>query len=286
MTSPNLCEKALLVKLTSHKPTLFKRQEAQTEQLQQLSEDKAAAAYVKLFKFRTPVHDALAKHRDVVRLHHRLTLPYEDRGPRLLPNAQYLTYTQAMREAMDTVSQWFDQHRLHYPTYVGADCAARGWKVQPNEYPTIEQFEAALSHDIEFLPMPQLSHFLFDLSSEDRATFAARQEAVAATAAADALDRVRKPLDSLLARLQTYTGQPGQRFHGSLLTNITDGLDDCERLLLQDLPPHVADQFHALRVAVSTLTTNLDLLRDNSTARDTVAALVTTTLTTLQETSL
>ena len=283
MMTPNLCEKALLVKLTSHKPTLFKRQDAQTEQLQQMAEDKAAAAYVKLFKFRTPVHEALSLHRDVVRLHQRMTLPYEDRGPRLLPNAQYLAYTQAMRTAMDAVAQWFDAHRLHYATYVGADCAARGWKVQPDQYPTIEQFEQALGHELEFLPMPQLTHFLFDLSPEDRAAFTARQEAVAAAAATDALDRVRKPLDSLLARLQTYTGQPGQRFHGSLLTNITDGLDDCERLLLQDLPPRVADQFHALRVAVSTLTTNLDLLRDNSTARDTVAALATTTLTTLQE---
>lgn len=283
MMTPNLCEKALLVKLTSHKPTLFKRQDAQTEQLQQMADDKAAAAYVKLFKFRTPVHEALSRHRDVVRLHQRMTLPYEDRGPRLLPNAQYLAYTQAMRTAMDSVAEWFDAHRLHYATYVGADCAARGWKVQPDQYPTIEQFEQALGHELEFLPMPQLTHFLFDLSPEDRAAFAARQESVAAAATTDALDRVRKPLDSLLARLQTYTGQPGQRFHGSLLTNITDGLDDCERLLLQDLPPRVADQFHALRVAVSTLTTNLDLLRDNSTARDTVAALATTTLTTLQE---
>ena len=39
MMTPNLYEKAMLVKLTSHKPTLFKRQDAQTEQLQQLSED-------------------------------------------------------------------------------------------------------------------------------------------------------------------------------------------------------------------------------------------------------
>lgn len=281
--SPNLCEKALLVKLTSHKPTLFKRQEAQTTQLQQLADDKAAAAYVKLFKFKTPVHEVLALHRDVIRLHHRLTLPYEDRGPRLLPNAQYLAYTQVMRTAIDAVTQWFEAHRTHYATYVGADCAARGWQVQPDQYPTIAQFEEALSHDVEFLPMPQLTHFLFDLSPEDRANFAARQAAVVATATADALDRVRKPLDALLARLQTYAGQPGQRFHNSLLTNVADGLDDCERLLLQDLPPHVADQFHALRVAISTLTTNLDLIRDNHIARDAVADLVATTLTTLQE---
>jgi len=282
MTTPNLCEKALLVKLTSHKPTLFKRQDAQTEQLQQLADDKAAAAYVKLFKFRTPVHEALSLHRDVVRLHHRMTLPYEDRGPRLLPNAQYLAYTQAMRTAMDRVAEWFDAHRTHYATYVGADCAARGWRVQPDQYPTIEQFEAALSHELEFTPMPQLTHFLFDLSPEDRAAFAARQDSVAAAAATDALNRVRKPLDALLAKLQTYGGQPGQRFHGTLLTNVADGLDDCERLLLQDLPPEVAEQFSTLRVAISTLTTNLDLVRENATARDAVAALVTSTLTTLE----
>ena len=283
MKTPNLCEKALLVKLTSHKPTLFKRQDAQTEQLQQLANDKAAQAYVKLFTFKTPVDEVLSLHRDVDRLHHRLTLPYEDRGPRLLPNAQYLAYTQAMRTAMDRVAEWFDQHRDHYLTYVGADCAGRGWQeVKPDQYPTIEQFEAALSHDLEFLPMPQLTHFLFDLSPEDRAAFTARQESVVAAAAADAFDRVRKPLDTLLTKLQTYGGQPGQRFKGTLLTNVTDGLDDCERLLLQDLPPEVAEQFSTLRVAISTLTTNLDLVRENATAREAVAALVTSTLTTLE----
>jgi len=63
---------------------------------------------------------------------------------------------------------------------------------------------------------------------------------------------------------------------------VADGLDDCERLLLQDLPPEVAEQFSTLRVAISTLTTNLDLVRENATARDAGAALVTSTLTTLE----
>lgn len=282
MTTPNLCEKALLVKLTSHKPSLFKRQDNATAQLQALSEDKAATAYVKLFKFRTPVHDVLARHRDVLRLHQRLTLPYEDRGARLLPNAAYFDYTTAMRTQMDAVADWFTTHRALYPTYVGHDCAARGWRVQPDHYPTSEQFEATLSHQLEFTPMPQLTHFLFDLSAGDRDAFRARQDAVAAAAATEALNRVRKPLDALLTRLQTYAGQPGQRFHGSLLVNVTDGLDDCERLLFRDLPPDVADQFMALRVAVSTLTANLDLLRDSAPARATTAALLTTTLATLE----
>lgn len=283
MMTPNLYEKAMLVKLTSHKPTLFKRQDAQTEQLQQLSEDKAAAAYVKLFKFKTPVQEAMNRHREVIRLHHRLTLPYDDRGPRLLPNAQYLAYTQAVRGAMDAIAEWFDQHRDHYATYVGADCAARGWKVQPDQYPTIVQFEQALSHDVEFLPMPHLTHFLFDLSPEDRAAFEARQAAIAVTAANDALDRVRKPLDILLSRLQSYAGQPGQRFHGSLLTNVTSGLEDCERLMVQDLPTSLQLTFSNLRVAFSTLTSNLDLLRESGPARETVTTLVTQALITLQE---
>ena len=111
----NLHEKAVLVKLTSHKPTLMRRADDKTAQLQQLTDDKAAAAYVKLFKFRTPVQEVLSRHREVIRLHQRLTLPYEDRGPRLLPNARYLDYTTQMRTAMDSVAEWFDQHRALPP---------------------------------------------------------------------------------------------------------------------------------------------------------------------------
>lgn len=258
----NLHEKAVLVKLTSHKPTLMRRADDKTAQLQQLTDDKAAAAYVKLFKFRTPVQEVLSRHREVIRLHQRLTLPYEDRGPRLLPNARYLDYTTQMRTAMDSVAEWFDQHRAHYATYVGADCAARGWRVQPDEYPTIEQFEDALSHDLEFTPMPQLTHFLFDLSPADRAAFEQRQSAVADRAVDDALDRVRKPLDALLGKLQTYAGQPGQRFSPALLRNLTSGISDMDALLLQDVPP-------ALRAQLDSLTTTLNaLLLDHTVLHD------------------
>ncbi|NBV24914.1 MAG: hypothetical protein EBS05_23715 [Proteobacteria bacterium] len=263
----NLHEKAVLVKLTSHKPTLLRRSDDKTAQLQQVTDDKGAAAYVKLFSFKTPVQEALARHRDVIRLHQRLTLPYEDRGPRLLPNARYLDYTTQMRAAMDRVAEWFDQHRAHYPTYVGADCASRGWKVQPDEYPTIEQFEAALSHDLEFTPMPQLTHFLFDLSPADRASFEQRQQLVVERAIEDALRRVCKPLDALLDKLQTYAAQPGQRFKDTLLVNLTKGISDMDALLLQDVPPSVRASVDGLSATIHALLVDPAALRESAEIR-------------------
>ena len=261
MTTPTLASKAMLVKLTAHKAGLTRRDDDKTDQLQQT--DKAALGYVQLFKFKTPVHELSALHRAVGQLHRRLTLPYEDRGARLLPNTQYFAYTAAMREAMGAVTNWFDQHRTHYATYVGADCAARGWTVQPDQYPTIDTFEAAFSFDLDFTPLPQLSHFLFDLSPADCAAFEARQTAVAEAAVTDALDRVRKPIDVLLNRLQTYTGQPGQKFVTSLLTNVADGITDMEKLLLQDVPPSFRATLDQLRTTMTAFAVDADVLRES-----------------------
>ena len=261
MTTPTLASKAMLVKLTAHKAGLTRRDDDKTDQLQQT--DKAALGYVQLFKFKTPVHKLTALHRAVGQRHRRLTLPYEDRGSRLLPNTQYFAYTAAMREAMGAVTAWFDQHRAHYATYVGADCAARGWTVQPDQYPTIDAFEDAFSFDLDFTPLPQLSHFLFDLSPADCAAFEARQTAVAEAAVTDALDRVRKPIDVLLNRLQTYTGQPGQKFVTSLLTNVADGITDMEKLLLQDVPPSFRATLDQLRTTMTAFAVDADVLRES-----------------------
>mgnify|MGYP006280456643 CR=1 FL=1 len=266
MTTPTLASKAMLVKLTAHKAGLTRRDDDKTDQLQQT--DKAALGYVQLFKFKTPVHELTSLHRAVGQLHRRLTLPYEDRGARLLPNAQYFAYTAAMREAMGAVTNWFDQHRVHYATYVGADCAARGWTVQPDQYPTIEDFEEAFSFDLDFTPLPQLSHFLFDLSPADCAAFEARQTAVAEAAVTDALDRVRKPIDVLLTRLQTYTGQPGQKFVTSLLTNVADGITDMEKLLLQDVPPSFRATLDQLRTTMTAFAVDADVLRESQWQRN------------------
>jgi len=274
MTTPTLATKAMLVKLTAHKAGLTRRDDDKTDQLQQT--DKAALGYVQLFKFKTPVHELTALHRAVGQLHRRLTLPYEDRGARLLPNTQYFAYTAAMREAMGAVTNWFDQHRAHYATYVGADCAARGWTVQPDQYPTIEEFEEAFSFDLDFTPLPQLSHFLFDLSPADCAAFEARQAAIAEAAVTDALDRVRKPIDVLLTRLQTYTGQPGQKFVTSLLTNVADGITDMEKLLLQDVPPSFRATLDQLRTTMTAFAVDADALRESQWQRDQLIDQLTT----------
>jgi hypothetical protein len=274
MTTPTLASKAMLVKLTAHKAGLTRRDDDKTDQLQQT--DKAALGYVQLFKFKTPVHELTSLHRAVGQLHRRLTLPYEDRGARLLPNTQYFAYTAAMREAMGAVTNWFDQHRVHYATYVGADCAARGWTVQPDQYPTIDEFEEAFSFDLDFTPLPQLSHFLFDLSPADCAAFEARQTAVAEAAVTDALDRVRKPIDVLLTRLQTYTGQPGQKFVTSLLTNVADGITDMEKLLLQDVPPSFRATLDQLRTTMTAFAVDADALRESQWQRDQLIDQLTT----------
>ena len=104
-----LAAKAMLVKLTTRKVTLTSRDKNAEEYLQGELGDSAYVVNKKLFRDpANPINKIISTASEVYTYHRGHTLAYVDKGPRLLPNTQYIDYTAGMRERIGKAEEELD----------------------------------------------------------------------------------------------------------------------------------------------------------------------------------
>jgi len=87
----SLSEKAMLVKLTMRRANLTKRDQMAEAVIQQQLDDTSLIVNSKLFRDKAnPVNKIMTAASEVYTYHKLNTLPWADKGPRVLPNAQYM----------------------------------------------------------------------------------------------------------------------------------------------------------------------------------------------------
>lgn len=249
MQPTKLSDKVVLVKLTMRRAALTKRDNFLTDKVQRQEGDASLTVLTKLFRNRdSAVNKILAEYNEIYAYHKKTTLPYVDAGPRILPNDLYFDYTQDMRKRIADVDSLLDTYMPMYDQLVQDDVTYRNaghmaGRASASEYPTAEQFREATSVEMRFQPMPDARHFLFDLSQEDEASFKRTEDEAFASANADMVGRMLKPLGALVTKLAEYQGAKGERFHNSLIENVIDGVTTALKLAInptQDLIDTVA----------------------------------------------
>jgi hypothetical protein len=117
------------------------------------------------------------------------------------------------------------------------------------------------------MPLPSQEHFLFDISAEDKANFQAMLEEQFKAAHTDAVERVTKPLEKLLEKLNKYTGASEERFHTSLVTNVIEGAIKTKDLTF-DPPSDYLDKVDELQDFANRI--SVDSIKENPTYRESV----------------
>lgn len=238
MELTKLSDKALLVKLTQRKAALTKRDNALSAVVQQQFNDNSLTVSTKLFRDKSsPINKIVAKYAEVYAYHKGNTLPYVDAGPRILPSTMYFDYTNEMRQRIAVVDKLIDQWMPQYDQLVHDDVMFRNsgqaaGRASASEYPSADQFRAAMSNDLRFQPMPDARHFLFDLSEEDMAAFKTAEAETLQLANQETINRMLKPLGDLVRRLGEYQGTKGERFHNSLVENVIEGCTAARKLAI------------------------------------------------------
>ena len=163
------------------------------------------------------------------------TLPWADEGWRLLPTANFDTFTDAMRKrrgAFDTaVSEFVDA----YPSLVeGARILLNGM-FREGDYPAAHEVGARFSVEVEFSPVPAQGDLRVALPAETVADIerrtAERVERATQDAMQDAWSRLRDVVAKLRAKLaeKRDDGRPAI-FRDSLIGNVRDVVDILARL--------------------------------------------------------
>jgi hypothetical protein len=247
MTPTKLSDKVVLVKLTIRRAALTKRDAVLTANLQAQEKDNSLTVLTKLFKDKdSAINQIMSKYGEVYQYHKKHTLPYMDAGPRILPNDMYMEYTQEMKHRIAQVDNLLDTYMPMYDQLVLDDVMYRNsghaaGRANVTEYPNAEDFRLSMSAELRFQPMPDASHFLFDLSEDDVASFKRAEEEAAQAANADTIQRMLKPIQALVTKLGEYQGLKGERFHNSLVENVIDGCTLARKLAINPTPELLAD---------------------------------------------
>jgi len=168
-----------------------------------------------------------------VRLYHnRHTLPWADKGERMLPTALFLDYKQTINGYERTFEMMCDNFFIEYPRLVAEAPTALKGLYKAEDYPEIEEVKQKFGFKRTVKPVPEAGDFRLDIPAEDleemRSTFVDQQDKKLADAMREPWERLHKTLVGMSEKLTDVEGDDGKkRYHDTLITN---PLELCELL--------------------------------------------------------
>lgn len=143
--------------------------------------------------------------------HYSKTLPWMDKGERIIAARTFTTYMDAMRESRfkrETLVQGFLDH---YDDWIDRAREMRGDLFNPDEYPHRCDARRKFKFELASMPVPHSADFRVTLAAEDmeeiRAGLEARVQAAETTATRDIYRRMAAPVAALVDRLATPDGR-------------------------------------------------------------------------------
>ena len=275
MTPNTLASKAMLVKLTVRRANLTKRDTVAEAVIQQQMDDTSLVVNSKLFRDKlNPINKIMTAASEVYTYHKAHTLPYIDKGPRILPNEQYMDYTTEMRQRINGMDNMMALHMPKYDTYVQLDIQHRS--LSPNsrakveDYPSSDEFQSRMGFDLRFTPLPDAKHFLFDISDEDMQAFNQSMDSVARSARTEVIKGMLEPLQHLVEKLNKPIGTENSIFRDTAVENVVEGLKRAKMLNING-DSDVDDMADMLMASIKMYDYNKDVLRQSPVVRQQAA---------------
>jgi hypothetical protein len=160
-----------------------------------------------------------------VRLYHnKHTLPWADKGERMLPTALFMEYKQTMNGFEQTFDMMCNNFYVEYPRLVAEAPTALQGLYKAEDYPAIEAVREKFGFRRTVKPVPEAGDFRLDIPAYDleemKAEFIAQQENKLAEAMREPWDRLHKMLVGMSEKLTDLEGEDAKkRYHDTLITN-------------------------------------------------------------------
>lgn len=167
----------------------------------------------------------IAKYAARIRLYHNeMTLPWANKGARLLPVKLMLEYKQHitnMRIAYETMCNNF---YAQYPSIVANARNNLQAMFKAEDYPTLDEVKEKFGFNLVFSPLPESGDFRLDVANEDLKDLQDSYEADFNNRLAEAVrtpwEKLHKELLALSTKLHDEEGaDTKKRYHDSLLEN-------------------------------------------------------------------
>lgn len=162
--------------------------------------------------------------------HLRYTLPWADKGERLLPTALFLDYKQFINESQLKYDQLCDNFFIAYPQLLADAPLHLGKLYKAEDYPTLEEVKSRFGFRYVISPLPEAGDFRLDVGNAEleelKHKYAADYDLRLADAMREPWERLHGVLTAMSEKLTDEPGddddKPKKRYHETLVTNATD----------------------------------------------------------------
>ena len=156
--------------------------------------------------------------------HNKHTLPWADKGERMLPTALFMDYKQAMNGYEHSFNMMCNNFFLEYPRLVSEAPQALQGLFKAEDYPDIEDVKLKFGFKRTVKPVPEAGDFRLDIPAHDliemREEFEKQQLNKLAEAMREPWDRLHKTLVGMSEKLTDIEGDDSKkRYHDSLISN-------------------------------------------------------------------
>lgn len=162
--------------------------------------------------------------------HLRMTLPWADKGDRLLPTKLFLEYKQFINEAERQFNALCDNFFIAYPTLLADAPMHLGKLYKAEDYPSLDEVRGRFGFRYVISPLPEAGDFRLDVANDElhelQQKYAQDYDVRLADAMREPWERLHGVLTSMSEKLKDDDlddkGKSKKRYHDTLVTNATD----------------------------------------------------------------
>lgn len=157
--------------------------------------------------------------------HNTHTMPWADKGARLLPTSLFLDYKQEANTRRYTFDRMRDNFVADYPAIVQTAHNYLGNLFNPDDYPSADEVYSKFGFRMVFSPVPESGDFRLDLPAQELNEVKRGYEDSFKDRLADAMkepwDRLHKTLTTISDKLtdKDDDDETKKRYHETLITN-------------------------------------------------------------------
>lgn len=157
--------------------------------------------------------------------HNTRTLPWADKGARLLSTSLFMDYKSEANVRRDTFNKMVDNFIQQYPSLVQTANNYLGTLFNPEDYPSVDEVRSKFGFRLVFSPVPESGDFRLQVAEQDLQDLRQQYESNFNDRLAEAMrepwDRLHKLLTGMSEKLTDVEGEDEtkKRYHDTLITN-------------------------------------------------------------------
>jgi hypothetical protein len=155
--------------------------------------------------------------------HNQTTLPWADKGARVLPTSLFMDYKQSMNMLEGSFNNMVASFLENYDDLIELSQQHLGSLFDASDYPSKDEVQNKFGFKLVFSPLPESGDFRLDIPNADIQELATQYESAFNDRLADAMREPWEKLHRLLAhmseKLTASDDEDKKRYHDSFITN-------------------------------------------------------------------